>query len=107
MLYTISFERSAADDGETNLWTATEQCREFISQKLRNAGSLAVPQLFDWLPPMVDYEGKRYQISACFVSVHSIDELEDIFRQAVDAGLGGRIKIKPRPAAFLRIIQGN
>ncbi len=107
MFYHIFFERSVADDGRYALTLAPAEVRSLISTKLRTMALIEFPRLFAWSAILVNYEAQQYEISACFFSLRPSDELEALFRRALDEGLGGQLRFRAQPIDFTKTIGNN
>jgi hypothetical protein len=110
MTYKICFMRSDADDRyafKTDRYLVGQEIENLITRKLRSAGFNALPILRDWSCPVLDEECGQYEITASFTTCLPFSQVEQLFRQAVVAGLGGDFRICRLPAVFEQMASMN
>lgn len=110
MTYEICFIHSIADDQhafKADPHLMGKKREDLITRKLRSAGLKALPMLRDWSCPVLDEECGQYEITARFTTCLPYPEIEQLFSQAVAAGLGGDFRIRSLPAVFEQMASMN
>lgn len=110
MTYEICFIRSSAADRhafKTDRYLDGQDRQNLIARKLRCAGFKALPILQDWSCPLLDEECDQYEITARFTTCLPFSEVEQLFRRALEHGLGGDIRVRELPTIFERMASMN
>jgi hypothetical protein len=100
MHYEICFTRSIHDDrGLASRVSPNSDCfrEDIILEELRSSALIGLPDLLNWSFPVIDESAGYYEISARFITLLPVAQMNSIFRLALGRGLKGKFKIRALP----------